>query len=314
MNAGVDVAQIERQLRELWEQAGPDVTRASLFNLVAWCESTASRDAAVETINRITGRLPCRAIVVLAEPQATSELSATVTAYCQLAGGGRQQVCCEQISITAGGNRVPQVVSATLPLLEADLPTVVWWRGNPAAASPIFASADRVLFDSAQGNQFPTTLPAKCADLNWTRLALWREMLADCFEDPLARAALPAMERLTIVHGCGPGAKLRAQLFAGWIRAQSPVRVEFHCRQDGEATAVGLLSVELSGPAATVKLWKNFGERTASAQVTMPHVCSLPSKRAFRSVDEAALLARELEQPSPPQGYRQALAGVAVLL
>jgi hypothetical protein len=310
VETAVDVARVERQLRELWELAGPNVTRASLFNLVAWCESAESRDRAAEIIGDITGRLPCRAIVVLAEPSAASELSATVTARCQLAAGGRKQVCCEQISITAGGSRVGQVASAVLPLLEGDLPTVLWWRSDFNEQPSLFQRWEnvvtRVIFDSS-AVPCGSGLPANSTDLNWTRLALWRELLADCFDDSAVRAALPAMQRLTLVHGCGPGARWRASLFAGWVRAHAPVQVELHCREDAEATASGMLSVELSGPGATVKLWKNFGEWTASAQVTMPHVCGLPHKRAFRALDEAALLTRELEQPSPPAAYRQAL-------
>ena len=328
VETAVDVAQVERQLRELWEMAGPNVTRASLFNLVAWCESAESRDRAAEIIGDITSRLPCRAILVLApvgragpsappgDTNADDELSSTVTARCQLAAGGRKQVCCEQISITAGERRVGQVASAVLPLLEGDLPTVLWWRGNFNEQPSLFQRWEnvvtRVIFDSS-AVPCGSNLPANGTDLNWTRLALWRELLADCFEEPIARTALPAMERLTVVHGCGPGARWRALLFAGWVRTHAPVQVEFRCREDRDATAVGLLSVELSGPGATAKLWKNFGEWTASAQVTMPHVCGLSRQQAFAPLDEAALLARELEQPSPMDSYRQALAGVAAL-
>lgn len=318
VETAVDVARVERQLRELWDMAGPNVTRASLFNLVAWCESAESRDVAAEIIGNITGRLPCRAIVVLAEPNAANELSATVTARCQLAAGGRKQVCCEQISITAGGGRVGQVASAVLPLLEGDLPTVLWWRGNFQEQPALFGRwqniADRVIFDTSEWATLAAgLLPPYGSDLNWTRLALWRELLADCFEDPAVRATLPAMERLTVEHGCGPGARGRALLFAGWVRAHAPVQVELRCRQEAEATASGMLAVELSGPGATVRLWKNHGERTASAAVTMPHACGLPHRRAFRPLDEAALLTRELEQPSSAPAYRQALAGVARL-
>jgi glucose-6-phosphate dehydrogenase assembly protein OpcA len=314
VETAVDVARVERQLRELWKLAGPNVTRASLFNLVAWCETAESRDRAAEIIGDITGRVPCRAIVVLAESNAADELSATVTARCQLPAGGRKQVCCEQISITAGGSRVGRVESAVLPLLEGDLPTVLWWRGNFTEQPALFQRwedvASRVIFDSST-DPCASNPPANGTDLNWTRLALWRELWADCFDDPAVRAALPAMKRLTVEYGCGPGAHWRALLFAGWVTAQTPVPVELSCREDAEAT--GLLSVELSGPVATVRLWKNFGEQTVSATVMLPTVCRLPLKRAFAPLDEAALLARELEQPSPAHAYRQALAGVAAL-
>src|SRR5436190_22593522 len=111
----VDVARVERQLRELWQLAAESengqITRASLFNLVAYTETDAARDHATEVISTLTSRHPCRAIVLQAQPGA-DELSASITAHCHLAGGGHKQVCCEQISINASGNSVAQLATA----------------------------------------------------------------------------------------------------------------------------------------------------------------------------------------------------------
>src|SRR5467141_3617169 len=87
VETAVDVAQIERQLHELWqlaaeskgESSGKPVTRACLFNLVAVSETEAELDHLTETITTLTSRDPCRAIVLLAQPDiAQAELCASI--------------------------------------------------------------------------------------------------------------------------------------------------------------------------------------------------------------------------------------------
>ena len=87
----VDVAGIERQLQELWQLAAasdPDparqmITRACRFSLVAMTDAEPARDRATEIISRLTSTHPCRAIVILADPEAgPAELSAGITAHC----------------------------------------------------------------------------------------------------------------------------------------------------------------------------------------------------------------------------------------
>lgn len=309
----VDVAQVERELRQLWQLAGDSssqrITRACLFNLVAYCESAADHEHVTGVLSEITGRHPCRAIVLLAEPDAPADsLDAAISAHCHLAGGGGKQVCCEQISIHATGKSVTRLAGAVLPLLESDLPTVLWWYGNILARPELFQRlrtvADRVVFDSAA-----TELPAlaaviddRCADLGWTRLALWQQLLAEAF--------VPGVDAAEIVHGCGPGARQRGELLAGWLTAQlgPGLRVSLTGQEDRDSTTVGLIAVTLRGAGAEICVRKNHGERTASVVVNVPGACGLPRKRALWPTDDAALLNRELDQPSAPGLYRRALA------
>ncbi len=327
VETAVDVAGIERQLRQLWEKAGPTVTRASLFNLVAVCGSAEERERATRVIATVTLRHPCRAMVVTTQPDHVSaELSATVTALCHLAGGGGKQVCCELIHVTATGRSVERLGSAVLPLLESDLPTVMWHLGNICDASgrqPVMA--ERVIFDGAECagvtslrdiNELVRSRPrVQHVDLAWTRLSLWRKLLADCFDDPHAAAALAGMEQLNIVHGCGAGAEWRARLIAGWVAAklgwsaaEMRQRVVLECREDQDATALGLVSLELSGSGASVQVRKNFGECTATSCMMMPAVCGLPRRQAFELLDDAQLLSQELDHARRHPVYEQALA------
>ncbi|MGH8678497.1 MAG: glucose-6-phosphate dehydrogenase assembly protein OpcA [Burkholderiales bacterium] len=350
VETAVDVAQIERQLGELWQLAAESekdparrsVTRACLCNFVVFCETDAARDHATDTISTLTSRYPCRAIVLLVQPDAPqAELSASITAHCHLAGGGRKQVCCEQIAIHATGQSVADLSGALLPLLESDLPTIVWWQGNflkqPELLRRLSAVADRILFDTAMWPEPATQLAALARtvaeashcnfdDLSWTRLRLWRQLTAEFFDDPDCRAELERIERLEITHGRGPGAGLRALLYAAWFAAQlgwpaaagwSPAdasrTIKVRARDDSDATAVGIISITLKSASAEFVIRKNYGERTASAVVTMPNACGLPRKRAFWPTDDASLLSQELDHSARHTVYDRALAMAAAL-
>ena len=334
--APVDVAQIERQLRALWQQGGQTVSRACLFNLVVWCESETDRDRAGATIGELTSRHPCRAIVLFAEPvRAESSLDASIAAHCHLAGGGRKQVCCEQISLHAGGAAVSQLAPTVLSLLEGDLPTVLWWRGNFLDRADQFARmrgvADRIVFDSAQWPEPECWLamlaaevhePVAClfADLSWTRLTLWRKLTADCFDEPAIRAVLPQLRRVTVSHGDGAGARMRALLYAGWVAMElgwppkiAMERVMFRKCSGHDVADVGIESVELEADGALVRLQKNFAEHTATAVATLPELCSLPRKQAFAPLTEAMLMSQEFDHVAPHATYARALMLAATL-
>jgi glucose-6-phosphate dehydrogenase assembly protein OpcA len=333
----VDVARIERELRELWQLAAESekdpsrrqITRASLFNLVAYTESDADRDHATEVISTLTSRHPCRAIVLLVKPdEPGDELSASITAHCHLAGGGQKQVCCEQISIYASGKSVAHVAAAVLPLLESDLPAGLWWRGNflerPDAFRRLGGVADRIFFDSSAWPVVDLGALARaitgkwCADFSWTRLGLWRRLAAEAFDEPHCRAALPAIRSVKVEHGRGAGARLRALLLGSWFAAQvgwSPEqareRVELIARDAEDAAHVGILSFTMTGENVEVRVFKSHGERTATAVVNVPQACGLPRKRAFWPKDDASLLSQELDRATPHKVYERALAMAA---
>ena len=339
VDTAVDVPSIERQLRELWQLAAESdkgqITRACLFNLVAYCETDETRDHASSVISELTSRDPCRAVVLLAKPEGpVNELSAAITAHCHLAGGGKQ-VCCEQISIQAAGASVESLASAVLPLLESDLPTVIWWQGNfllrPAPFTRLAAVADRILFDTSLWDKPQDYLAAlartmqampRCqfADLSWTRLGLWRRLTAECFDEPHCLEALPQIRHVEVTHGCGPGAKLRALLCASWVATQlgwpaadAARRIELKAREDDDATSVGILSISLKGDGVEACVRKNYGERAASATVTVPNACGLPRKRAFWPTDDAALLSQELDHSGSHRVYERTLAMAAAV-
>ena len=67
--------------------------------------------------------------------------------------GQRQQICCEQIEITASDAALGDLPSVMLPLVVADLPVILWCRSARLIGMPEFAQiarmATKVVLDSA---------------------------------------------------------------------------------------------------------------------------------------------------------------------
>jgi glucose-6-phosphate dehydrogenase assembly protein OpcA len=312
MATTVTVAQIERRLSELWENE--QIARACLFNLITYCETESDRQHVTEVIAQLTSRHPCRAIVLLARRQEKRDsLTAAISAHCHLAGGGNKQVCCEQISIEASGDSIAKLGTVVLPLLESDLPTVLWWRGDSLENAATLASvADRLIF---QNTSWPPDVVLRlveahpgCAftDLAWTRLDIWRKLIAESFDGQAAQT----LESAEISFGRLPGARLRALLLAGWIAAQlkwSPAEATGRIRLAMKNEDAGMIGIVLKSKSATFTVQKDFGERAAVAWVEMTNCCGLPRKQAFGASDDATLLALEFDRPARHTTYERAL-------
>jgi glucose-6-phosphate dehydrogenase assembly protein OpcA len=333
----IDLPGIQRQLKALWQLAAQSenatasriITRASLINLVAICPTESVRDHVSQVISELTGRHPCRAIVVLLDEEKTKpSMTATITAHCHLAGGGRKQVCCEQISIKATGAAIQQTASTVLSLLESDLPTVLWWNHNFLDHNELFSrfigATDRVVFDTSVWPQPPpiTRLSEtidnhrRCqfTDLSWTRLSSWRRLTADFFDDATVRPHLDRLQRVTIELGGGPGAALRGRMYGAWLASQlgwtvaelaGRLRLVSNCQS--EVAEQGFLAVTIESDQAQFTIRKNWGESTATAAVTMAEACGLPRKRALWPTDDVSLLSDELDQNNCHTVYKRAL-------
>ena len=93
-------------------------------------------------------------------------VSAEVAALCHLPAPGLPQVCSERIVLKAGPGACDLLPGAVRPLLEANLPVVLWWTGDPRPVEPLFRGlareATRVVLD----------LPDPGADVAALRLGL----------------------------------------------------------------------------------------------------------------------------------------------
>lgn len=229
----VEVGQIGKELKKLWEASGGAKTRASLINFAVYCEGAAAAAANTSQINEFTRDHACRALLIIAEPQATeSKVSAWVNAHCHLSRAGAKQVCCEQISFLLEGRAchfIPNIVFANL---DSDLPLHFWWQGefHDPIDEQLWAWVDRLIFDSQSWRdprqQF-TLLQASIAaaqsrltlcDLNWARSLRLRQALAQMFDHPENAPILQDAQRIEIAHA--PEYRSTALLLVGWFVAQ----------------------------------------------------------------------------------------------
>jgi glucose-6-phosphate dehydrogenase assembly protein OpcA len=243
----INVDAIERELTALWQQASQDeehggVTRASMFNLLVYVPSRTEASKLDEMLTEITAARPCRAILIVADGDAPEEtLTAEVTSRCTLPSASSKQVCCEQVTITAGGAQVDEVPSVIAPLLLSDLPVYLWWHAVPRLADKsmfrrLVDLSDRVVIDSAHFRDPEADLASMAAvltetprwtalsDLNWARLTAWRALLAGFYDIPDYRPLLNQLKQVTIKYA--PPATdsavipTRAFLLGGWLASR----------------------------------------------------------------------------------------------
>jgi glucose-6-phosphate dehydrogenase assembly protein OpcA len=199
----VELREIEDVLAKLWGpaalQAGgpevenPNVTRIVLANLVV--ESLdRGHEPPGPVLETVISRFPCRAILVRGSESQERRITAEVSAYCRLSAPGLPQVCSERIILHAGPNAVDLLPGAILPLLEADLPLVLWWTSDPRTREPLFGDladeCSRVVLDLPDPGPAAGALrlgldPALCScsrDSAWFGLARWRELVAQFFD------------------------------------------------------------------------------------------------------------------------------------
>ena len=289
------VRAIEQHLARLWtDQPGvsdPTITerglqhsRASVLNLIVMVPDAAAAAHVVETMTGLGVRHPSRAIVLAADPAARGPaLSAAITAHCHPAHGGTEPICYEVVVLTVRGEAAEHLSGVVAPLLIHDLPTHVWWPGDPRFSDPIFDQlvemSDRLVVDSGEfddllrGLRRLTTLRRRSGvgDLAWRRLGWWQELTAEFFDAPRFRRYLPNLNRLTVRYAVAPSRGRRARpraaakagvqapiasplaepiLYAGWIAS----RLEWRRHATRELLDAGHLRLTLEGRHEMVDL------------------------------------------------------------
>jgi glucose-6-phosphate dehydrogenase assembly protein OpcA len=228
----VEVGNINRELKKLWEQGGESMTRATLINLAVYSEAPDSLHANTQLIAKVAEEHACRAIVIAADPDAHEDrVEAWIAAHCHVSRTGSKQVCTEQISLAVAGSRanLPNIVFSHL---DTDLPFYLWWQGEfrePMDAQ-LWPWVDRVIYDSCEWNDFAEQLRllevgreaangrTVLCDLNWTRLLQFRRAVAQCFDPPAGDVLLGTMQRIEIAYA--PAHRSTALLLVGWFAAQ----------------------------------------------------------------------------------------------
>lgn len=230
--AQVDVARIERELKELWSAAGEtaekksesessylpiaNVMRACTANVVLFSTDDDAEVKASEILDDIAVRHPSRAILAISRPSRVERLEAWVSARCHMADArSLKQICSEQITVRYEGEGSRELASVVAPLALSDLPVVLWWQAqelDDEKLSPFLRFADRLVADSGRAenlnvyfNKLERLLTSGkgmvTSDLSWGRILPFRRSIAIAFGEegsPLPLAALSSLVSISI--------------------------------------------------------------------------------------------------------------------
>ncbi len=246
----VDVGSIERELAQLWRMPTvvglreTDVvpTRTSVLNLVVHCSDPSMESRASKIINELATNHPSRVIsfTVTSDPRAfEDDIDAHVSTHCYTASGERFASCYEKIEIKTPPDSLDQLPSIIVALALPDLPTFVWWPGQPPLADKRFArlahATNRMVVDSLdfqrcginlmRVHELCKAISERCAitDLNWARLTPWRSMVSQFFDIPDSRWALDRITSVKLQFGHHASSRLnaaQAMLLAGWLSSR----------------------------------------------------------------------------------------------
>lgn len=269
----VDPAAIERQLAALWlaskGESDAALVKAALWNVVAHTWSPEQHAHATEVLSRASASVPQRTIVVEASPRGQDGITSWISTNCHILGAQRQ-VCSEEVSIRASGDRVEHVPPLVSALLVPDMPVAVWWLGDLPRdhhryAETLLEPADRLIFDSAHfvdadDLEFVSRIAEETtsapADLNWARIEEWRAATAALFDPASMHARLHAIRSVHVVSGGDGsfGARSEGLLYAAWLGAQT--RRDLGVEHQTEGSEPGITAVELrfeDGSAAMLR-------------------------------------------------------------
>jgi glucose-6-phosphate dehydrogenase assembly protein OpcA len=258
---GIPVAlpDIEAELAKLWgpaaEQVGgpeidhPSVTRIVLANLVvegleADC---ATLGPAVESV---IARFPCRAIVVRGTDDPERRVSAEVSALCHLPAPGLPQVCSERIVLRAGPRASDLIPGAVRPLLESDLPLILWWTGDPRRHEAIFRDladeCSRLILDAPDPGTAAAALQLgldpglspSSRDTAWFGLTRWRELVAQFFDPACHHESIKRIKSVRLeVLSPDPSRPPRLAIWlAAWLAGQLGWEKEGQPQTSGSAS------------------------------------------------------------------------------
>ena len=230
----VEIGQIDRALKKLWETDAGATTRASLVNFAIVCQGIEAMERNTSVISEFTSQHACRALLAGIAPNGAGEprVSAWINAHCHLSRAGAKQICCEQISFLFEGHSESRMANTLFANLDSDLPLYLWWQGEfpDPIDETLWAWVDRLIYDSqewkdvrAQFSLLRESIERAQAhlilcDLNWARSLHLRQALSQMLDHPDNLALLDDLQSITIAHA--PENRSTALLLTSWFAAQ----------------------------------------------------------------------------------------------
>lgn len=250
----VHVSEVEHALCELREESahdenGPDL-RTSVMTHIAWVPAE-WEVMALETLAGLAERHPSRTLLLLPAPDEPDGLDAKAMLLAFDHPGAGRHIGAEVVELRLRGKRARVPASIVMPLLIADLPVFVRWRGRPPFGAEeleqLVELADRLVVDSAEWPDVPGAYAelaglfdrAACSDIAWRRTLDLRRALA---------AQWPGIAEESEVRVAAGRAE--TALLSGWLRSRLQKEIDVVAADDAELRveeqrASDLLSAEL---------------------------------------------------------------------
>jgi hypothetical protein len=218
--ADVDTA-LARLRTQLVEEGGPPAMRTSVMTHLAWV-SDEWLDKARGALAGMAERHPSRTIILIPDPDSGKDrIDASVSLECYALASVGREICSEVIELRLHGTRAKAPASIVEPMLVADLPVFLRWRGEPVWASPeleqLVEVVDRLIVDSTEWDDLPYPYRhladlferTAVSDIAWARTSRWRTLLASLW---------PEVADVGTIRVKGTAAQ--ALLLAGWLRSR----------------------------------------------------------------------------------------------
>jgi glucose-6-phosphate dehydrogenase assembly protein OpcA len=274
-------------------------TIGRVLTLVIVTDDDERTEEIIDAANDASREHPCRVIVVA---RGAKKAAARLDAQIRVGGDAGAS---EVIVLRLYGPLADQGASCVIPLLLPDAPVVAWWpfEAPPIPAEdPIGELAQRRITDAASDRNPIRALEHRTrtytdgdSDLAWTRLTLWRAMLAAALD-------LPPYERITGASVIGEATSASADLLAGWLASRLKLAVH-----RGKSTGGGgIVSVELQRRSGNVELHRPDGRIGTLSQPGQPE-----RRVALQRRQVADCLAEELRRLDADEIYESALKGLA---
>jgi glucose-6-phosphate dehydrogenase assembly protein OpcA len=284
---------VSKKLVRLRNDIGAGALGRVLTLVVVVDESKA--DEAIEAAGDASRQHPCRIVALL---HGNKRGASRVDAQIRVGGDAGAS---EVVVLRLYGALVEHGNSVIVPLLLPDSPVVAWWpkdAPSDVSESPIGQMAQRRITDAAESRNPRAEMQLRAGsyqpgdtDLAWTRITLWRGLLAAALDQPPYEPVMAA----TVT---GASDSPSTDLMAGWLA--HALKCPVHRARTPAGT--GLVSVRLERRGGDVDLVRPHG---TVATLTQP---GQPVRRitlARRQLPEC--LADELRRLDPDEIYAEAL-------
>ena len=290
---GTTTAAVNKYLIKLRHDVGA-MTLGRVLTLVI-VVNEAQAEEAIEAANDASRQHPCRIIALISGSKTGPSRLDT-----QIRVGGDAGAS-EVVVLRLFGALADHGDAVLIPLLLPDSPVVAWWPKDAplnVAESAIGQMAQRRITDAAEASDPGAEMKRRAdhyqpgdTDLAWTRITLWRGLLAAALDQPPYEPVLHA-------DVAGASDSPSADLMAGWLAQALQCPVTRTCTPPG----TGVTCVRLTRPSGDTDLFRPAG---AVATLSPP---GQPVRRISLARRELAeCLADELHRLDPDEVYAKAL-------